>query len=195
MTADSPAGGPAGGQIFCPHCMAAQDALPGDSAQVLVCACCGRAFILPAADGSTPPVARVGGEEGFVVIDDSAQMMEDAADETDELDGLRIRQLAQARRAAYRSRSYCLIGSAVAAAAAGQLIYKAVANVRIAGWSAAPLLYLAAVGPAVYLAWRLLCRARKLGHEAEASLLDEPATPPDFGPLSDGSQMWKRLER
>lgn len=194
MSADSPDGGPADPEVLCPHCATAQDAQPGERAQLLLCACCGRSFILPAADGSTPPVARVGGEEGFVVIDDSAQA-DDTTDESDELDGLRIRQLAQARRAAYRSRSYCLIGSAVAAAAAGQLVYKAIVNVRIAGWTIAPVLYLAAVGPALYLAWRLLCRARKLGQEARASLLVEPTAPPDFGPLSDGSQVWKRLER
>lgn len=184
----------AGAEVFCPYCAAAQDAAPGERAQLLVCGSCGRTFILPAADGSTPPVARVGGEDGFIVIDDSAQS-DGAADESDELDGVRIRQLAQARRAAYRSRSYCLIGSAVAAAAAGQLVYKAIVNVRIAGWSIAPILYLAIVGPALYLAWRLLCRARKIGQEARASLLVEPTAPPDFGPLSDGSQVWRRLEQ
>jgi len=194
MSEDLPGEQPPANQVFCPHCGAAQDAAPCDRPQLLQCAVCAQCFILPAADGSTPPVARTGASnDGFVVIDDSAP--DDGTSDEDELDGLRIRQLAQARRAAYRSRSYCFIGSAVSAAAAGQLIYKAVMNVHLSGWTAAPILYLAVVPPALFLAWRLLCRARRFGREARQSLLGEPATPPDFSSLSDGSHIWKRLEK
>src|SRR2546421_12871854 len=49
------------------------------------------------------------------------------------LDGLRVRQLAAMRRAAYRARSYCVIALGVCGVAAAQLVLMTVRHVRHAG--------------------------------------------------------------
>jgi hypothetical protein len=115
------------------------------------------------------------------------------AEVRDDLDALRIKQIAKLRRAAYRSRGYLLIASVLCAALAGQMIwmgigrYRNEARVLGAGLVLAALIVLA-------LGWRAFGRARELKAEADKSVLEEPRTPPDFSKLSDGSQAWKNLE-
>ena len=138
-------------------------------------------------------------EDDFHVVDDEpAESQEGDAAGTPpahaaELDGLRIRQLAAERRAIYRQRSYCVIFAAFCAVAAAQLIWSAVRETRVAGWSGKAMMFaggalFAAIG-AAYIA----CQALKLHRQAKRPAITDPAESPDFSTLSDGSQRWKNL--
>jgi fatty acid desaturase len=111
-----------------------------------------------------------------------------------ELDGLRIRQLATLRRAAYRSRSHAIVATLVCAAAvvqAGILLFRHIATI---GWGWRLLVYAAFVILGAWGARFFFSRAIALHREATQTRLDSPATPPDFTALGDGSQRWKNLE-
>lgn len=118
----------------------------------------------------------------------------EATDRQDELDGLRIRQLAAMRRAAYRSRSYCVIAAMVCVVAVVQLAWNGIALIRATGWGMRPVSYflftiLAAWGAAFFTR-----KAMELNREAKKSTLPDPTTSPDLSTLSDGSDRWKNLE-
>lgn len=111
-----------------------------------------------------------------------------------ELDGLRIRQLAAGRRATIRFRTYLvvgLIGCVVAAIQALITMILAAQNkdvTRFILWAALLVLFL------ITTIW-LYGRLRHLARQAHPSPPSSPVTPPDFGPLSNGSQHWKNLEK
>src|SRR5687768_14742946 len=131
----------------CPTCGQAVDVPPAADVQYVACPSCGEEFTVPAAD-----------VPGAITRDD-------------ELDGLRIRQLATARRAAYRARSYAIIAAIVCLVAAGQFTWIVrSAPVRYAAFAAVSL------AGFVYFAWL----ARRLHVEVSSSTLPEPSRPPDF---------------
>jgi hypothetical protein len=113
---------------------------------------------------------------------------------SDALDGLRIRRLAAARKAAYRARSHSVIAAVACLVLAAQLIWQATrgsAGIALTrGAVACGLIAICAVAAAGYF----FSHARRLHREAAESALPEPTTPPDFSTLSDGSQRWKDLE-
>jgi hypothetical protein len=113
---------------------------------------------------------------------------------TDELDGLRIRQIAAARRAAYRARSYCVIGTAGCAVAAIQLAWMAVTVTRQSGLTRMAIAYAMFAIVAFCIATYFGRRAAAFHREAKASQSSSPLPPPDFTSLSDGSSRWKNLE-
>jgi hypothetical protein len=144
---------------------------------VLRCAQCGRTFDI-AHDDPSDALAR---DEAFA-----------AADE--QLNTLRIRQLATARRAAYRARSYSIIAAAACAVMTGQLIWMTIRHVRSSGWGKQPIGYLLFALLAVFGIGYFVLRAIELHREAKKSALSDPTTPPDFSTLEDGSKRWKNLE-
>lgn len=164
----------------CPHCGGALEGAPGEVAQVLQCPYCQQPFILPAADGSTLPVAQ-------------AVESQEVEEKRDDLDGLRIRNISLLRRTAYRGRSYCLIGMILCSAAGVQLLVRAGG----AMWRWGQPLYAVAYGLGAILAGvvavRFYRRAAAYGQEARQSALSNPSAPPDFTSLQDGSQHWKSL--
>ena len=113
----------------------------------------------------------------------------------DELDGVRVRQIAALRRGAYRVRSYCVVAAAALVVVAVQLCVMAVAFVRAAGWGARPVGYVMFAGFALlaagYFARRVLHLTRELRQSAVPT---PPDREPDFSTLSDGSQRWRNLE-
>jgi len=111
-----------------------------------------------------------------------------------EFDRIRIRQLSSMRRAIYRSRSHVLIASSVCVAAAAQCVYLAVRGVQAGGWSLAPVLLLLPVLPALIGAGFFARRAMAFHREARLTAQADPATPPDFSTLADGSQRASNLE-
>jgi hypothetical protein len=111
-----------------------------------------------------------------------------------ELDGLRIRQVSQARRAAMRMRSYSLITAAACAVGSVDLAWRAARRYWIDGIGARLILYLLAAGGLAWLGWKMFSKAQAWGREARQSSLPEPASPPDFSTLSDGSHIVKNLE-
>lgn len=130
-------------------------------------------------------------EDSADIDDESASPVES---NDDELNGLRIRQLATARRAAYRARSYAVIAGFVFAVATGDLLYHAgrhILSATTSAWTWAYLMFAILCGVATVIAFR---RAIDLHREATAPAQLEPKESPVFESLSDGSQQWERLE-
>lgn len=142
--------------------------------------------------GHNPPPS-VPPPDDFYVEDDLPTDEQPPATKEDDLDSLRIRQIARSRRSAYRSRGYLLIGSAVCVVLALQLIWISIGRFR-EGLRVGGSAFVMAAMVLLALAWRALVRAHQLKAEANASALSEPQTPPDLSQLSDGSQSWKNLE-
>ncbi len=139
----------------------------------------------------------------------------------DELDGLRIRQLAALRRGAYRVRSYMIVGAGGCAVAAVQLVWMTVASHRAAASLGYILMAIVAAFGCSYFVRRIRAISKELDHsrldahamrcvqcgydvrglssgscpECGAPLpAPPPPAEPDFSTLSDGSQQWKNLE-
>ncbi|MGA3066808.1 MAG: hypothetical protein ABSF29_08180 [Tepidisphaeraceae bacterium] len=118
--------------------------------------------------------------------------MEDASQ--DELDGVRIRKLAALRRAAYRSRSYCIIAGVACGVGVVQLLDDALHDWDYDPDHLRPVAYFAAAMVLVALGIVFLRWAIRLNREAKRSSLAPPGKPPDFSTLSDGSQRARNLE-
>jgi ADP-ribose pyrophosphatase YjhB (NUDIX family) len=112
-----------------------------------------------------------------------------------ELDALRIHQVAKARQATMRAGSYCLITSLACFVAAIDLIWRAARRYILEQAVLRPALYLLAVIPLAWFAWRFWTKAADLRHEAQRRTLPDPASPADFTTLSDGSHVVRNLER
>jgi hypothetical protein len=136
------------------------------------------------------------GEHFTFVVDDTPQEEEPAAPQADaELDGLKIRQVIALRRGAIRARSWCLIAAAVCGVAAVQLVIKTIQNVRHTHtWGLRPTGFVLFAVGALIVASMFLRRAAELKREIDKPPPPDPASPPVFDSLSDGSQRWKNLE-
>ena len=151
----------------CPHCREIVEAAPASVAQFVLCPRCDVEFEIPAADIGPPAV--------------------------DELDGVRIRQLAAARRAMYRIRSYYVIGAAASGVVAIELLWMAYGRIRTTGltlWVAIDALFACI---AVWGTQRLGRTVIAISRELARSTLSTPSTPPELSKLGDGSEQWKRL--
>jgi hypothetical protein len=172
----------------CPHCSQAVEAQMEESPQRVVCPGCGQVFVIPSIDGST--------ELPEEASDEDAQAEEELRRRhEEELDGLRIRQVALAKRATIRAVSYLLIAGVACAVLIGQLIYLTVRRVLHVGWGPRPVAYLLFAGVCAYGVVFFLRKARQTQLELRAHVLPEPTAPPDFSTLSDGTQQWQNLER
>ena len=153
----------------------------------MTCPACETEFVIPALDGWTEPPLSL---EYEVPSFDRPL----AGSAGDELDGFRMRQVVIARRAAIRSRTYMLLGAMLCAVGCAKLITMMIPLVRHGGWSRLVIGYGIAAALAVVGTLFCLQRAAELNRESKAAVLPEPATPPDFSTLSDGSQHAKNLE-
>ena len=124
------------------------------------------------------------------MVDDPAEFDPRAA----ELDGLKIRQIALARRSAYRARSYALIGAFACLVIIAQLVYLIITQLRTAGLTVYALAYVLMIPLCGFASVYCFGRAKRYLVEAMTTKLSKPANDPDFSPLSDGSQRWKELE-
>ena len=108
----------------------------------------------------------------------------------DHLDSNRIRQMAALRRAAIRTRSYCVIAIGGCVVGAAELIFDGVR--RWPEFRAFLYLFFALLllGAAFYF----LRLAMRFHREAKQSAIPPPLTPPDFSQLQDGSQIARNLE-
>jgi len=153
-------------RVCCPHCGQPVGCPRADQPQAVDCPQCGGSMWI------SPPAA----EE----------------DRPAELDGMRIRQLTAGRRAAMRFHTYLLvglIGCLVAAIQALILVLWAARRgngMQLILWIALLILFL------IMAAW-LLGRLRQWSGQQDQAPPPPPPAPPDFGPLSDGSQHWKNL--
>ncbi len=163
--------------LACPHCGTELDAAPGPAAQELACPHCNGSILIPSADGS------------IEALDDAAPR-----GGKDELNVVRIQQLAAARRAAYRARSHCVVGAIICCVGVLQVAWSGFNLVRENGWGMLATSYtlFAVIG-----AWGAVFFTRKaadLGREARAPTVAETTSSPDFSTLSDGNDRWKNLE-
>ena len=150
-----------------------------ESAHLSACPYCSERMLIPAIDGSTDlpeesPVKR---------------------ESEDELDGLRMRALALSRRSAMRARTYCLlaaVGCAYIAYLASTRVFALVKAGKL--WSLLAVFWALCVAVSIMYAVHMVGRARGYERESREPLLKDPAGPPDFTPLSDGSQYSKNLE-
>jgi hypothetical protein len=110
------------------------------------------------------------------------------------LDPLRIQKFASMRRSLYRGRSYALMAAIACTAAAAQCAFLAARHVAAVGWQMRPVVFLLLMVFAAAGATWFARRAMSLHHEAQQATLPEPAVPPDFSMLSDGSQRARDLE-
>jgi hypothetical protein len=127
---------------------------------------------------------------------DSQQSIEPPADTDDELNALRIRQIARVHRAAIRARSYCIVGAGGCTVAMVEISRRLIMSIRAHNTSflelAASVAAVVVLGDLVY---QLVGKAKHFGDEANQSALDQPNAAPDFSSLSDGSQFVKNLEQ
>ena len=168
----------------CPHCAQPVAVDPAEPGPFINCPYCGVEFAIPAAADEP---------EG-----DEEEQRARAADEESrqsELDAMRIRQLSTARRAAIRARTYLFVGIALAVSGSAELIHKAVLRIRYEHvWDWRTFAVIAGALACMPLAAFFFSRWRALGRELARPTLDDPATPPDFSPLGDGTDRWKNLE-
>jgi len=175
--------------IACPHCSAELEAAAIDVPQVIVCPACQQSFVLPGIDGSTE-----------LPIDQDDQREREEAEQrlvqrqTEELSGLRIRNLSVGKRAAIRARSYFLVAALGCLVAFGQCLSNVVNHVIIRQLTLWDVTYVLIGIASIWGVDFCLRRARALLREIEATSLSEPTAAPDFAPLNDGSQIVRNLE-
>lgn len=165
----------------CPHCQTLLDVTPGPLPQDVVCPHCSGLTVIPAIAGEDE-AARDG------------EPTEPASDREDELSALRIRTLSAEKRAAYRSRSYCVIAAIGCVVAMVQLALYGVSAFRTSGFGLAGIAYLLVAVLSLYGAIYFFRKAMVFDREAKRSVLPETTEEPDFSALSDGSDQWKKLE-
>ena len=162
----------------CPHCSTTFH-LPAEPAdRVLECPACRAQFFAPA-------------DEHWLDYEGTRR---DDADREDELSGGHIKQVAALRRNLYRTRSWSIVGSIALIVGAAQLVGMTFGYTMYLGWGVRPVGYVVAAVGCLLASRVLLRRVSEINGELKEMALDEPATPPDFSTLSDGSQRWKALE-
>ncbi len=165
--------------LVCPECGEEVEVARQEWAQEIICPHCGQLFLVAALDGST----------------ELRESEIETMPETDEeLDGLRIRNLAGARRAAYRSRSHAIVVGLACLVGAIQLVIMTVQRTREPGWDVRCVGFIGFAIFGLYGTWFFLRRAMEMHREAKRSALAQTNDPPDFSTLSDGSQRWRDLE-
>jgi hypothetical protein len=147
------------------------------------------------AQGQPDPQSSADDAESQIIDDTSVDEINASSRDEDDLSGVRIRQIAALRRGAIRARSWCLIAAGVCVVGAIQLIIKTVQNVRHEhAWGLRPTGFVLFAIAGLMVAVFFFRRAAELKREIDKPMLPPPETPPDFEPLSDGSQRWKNLE-
>ncbi|MGD0768230.1 MAG: hypothetical protein ABSB42_08555 [Tepidisphaeraceae bacterium] len=115
----------------------------------------------------------------------------------DHLNSTRIRQMAALRRAAIRSRSYCVIALVGCVVGAAQCVFEGVRRwptpAKFRGILVCGLFLLSAAALMVLGAF-FLRLARRFHRQAKQSAILPPEVPPDFSKLQNGSQIVKNLE-
>lgn len=161
----------------CPYCEREIDVEPCQSE--FVCPHCGGSFVLPH------------GEAGEM----DQEPAEEAPSNREALDALRIRQISLAKRALLRRRSLLIAGALVCAMGAVQLFWSGVREVLNQGLRPQNAGLTVAAAGLLVVALLLLRKSRRMRRQLDEKPPQADLPPPDFTPLSDGSQQWKNLEK
>ena len=162
------------------------------------CRSCGRPFS-PDDTARQPPLCPHCGE--IPIIDDlpdpsPEQPQALAPDDQHELEGQRIEQIVRVRRSVLRIRGWCITAAIACLVLAAQQIIWLFAALFRAPWSPQQTIRLSLA--IILLAAAVLLRQRITRFSLELrrtrASLPDPATPPDFSSLSDGSQHIRNLE-
>jgi DNA-directed RNA polymerase subunit RPC12/RpoP len=173
-----------GGIYACPYCNHETSA-PGEVRSPFIrCAACGQDFVLP----QTEETAHHPADNQHHV--DQSQPGEEA--DRNELDARRIWQVASLRKAAYRSRSYCIIATSGCLVGVAELAYHTLQSRRAGGAHWLP--YVLAGIALLFLARHFARLTFAFHREAKSSAQTGPQAPPDLAKLSDGSQVIRKLE-
>jgi hypothetical protein len=164
-------------QFACPFCRGPIEIPSIMPPGFLLCPHCGQQFVLS-------------GNDETESSDDAEGSSSD-----DELDARRITQLSTARRATYRSRSYCIIALGGCLVGASELVYDAVVRLRAHLGFVRPAFYVLAAIGLLLLGGYFLKLALRFHREAKLSIAAHPHAAPDFSKLSDGSQRERNLEQ
>ncbi|HEX5244440.1 MAG TPA: zf-TFIIB domain-containing protein [Tepidisphaeraceae bacterium] len=153
---------------------------------ILQCPACGEQFFPP-----EPPE----------VPTETTESAEPKPSSEEELSGMRIRQISVMRRAAYRTRSYYIIGLGACLVIAIELCLMIIRSIRdthlhfrtatLLAFVAYCLFLVGAIAGGFFFARRLI----ELQQEIRQSLQKEPSAQPDFSTLRDGTQHIRELEQ
>jgi len=168
---------PAAESYHCPNC---GDIVDAAGERLIQCPHCGEQFFTP-----DPHAADQGGE-------DAAENQKEA-DREAELSELRIRQVSDLRRGAYRSRSWCIIAAVACVVCAGQLVQMTVHSIR-RGHLAIPIGFCLAALASLMGCGYFVARAVELTREIRQSSIPDPPEPPEFSALGNGTQHLKGLD-
>jgi hypothetical protein len=158
---------------ICPHCGGLVQITVSAATQSFACPYCQAEFVFLAQQHATDELES--GEQ--------------------ELDGLRIRQVAAGRRATYRTRSYCYIAITFSLVGAIQLIWMTVRYLAHAGWGLRPIGYVLLILVLLMLAGYFFRQALDLTEELRRGVSPAPSVPPDLSCLGDGKDRWRNLEK
>jgi hypothetical protein len=184
------------GALQCPFC--STRFVPGPASAAVV--------VPEAIPSPVEPMSEPQQNEPFAVVDDDAEdnnpsngdaarrLPYRSARATRDLSTDRVRNLSKSRRAMLRIRSWCVVATASFAVAVIQLGLLIASHLQHSGWFWKPVVYAIMLPAAAFGAVHFARRAAAIGRELRKPVLDDPATPPDFSTLSDGSQQWKKLE-
>lgn len=111
-----------------------------------------------------------------------------------DLEGQRIQQIVRARRALVRTRGWCITSALACLILAVQQIIWLLAALARGPWNAQQTARLSLAVVLLAVAAILHPRISRLSSELHHKSLPDPLTPPDFSPLSDGSQHARNLE-
>lgn len=171
--------------LTCPHCGGAVDVSLGEVARRVICPACEAEFVVPAKDGSTEV------PDAEIEADDEEPLRR----REEELSGRRIRQVAVAKRAAIKTRSYLIVALWACVVITIQLTILTAERIQEDGFGLRPGLYLTFAAVCGLGAIYFYRKAREVRREIESNQLAGPEIEPDFSTLSDGSQRVTNLER
>lgn len=168
----------------CPHC--GNEFQITEQSPILQCPGCGEQFFPP---------------EPAEVPTETTESPEPKPSTEEELSGMRIRQISVMRRAAYRTRSYYIIGLGACVVIAIELCLMIVRSIRethlhfrtasLYAFVAYCLFLIGTIAGGFFFARRLA----ELQQEIRQSLQKKSAAPPDFSTLQDGTQHIRELEQ
>ncbi len=173
---------------LCPECGQPVEPPAALMENVVVCPNCGHQFFIN--------VTPVDEEDEEAVRAEMQKEMDRARD----LDGARIRALSVERRATIRQRSYFVVGAGACVVGIGQSIYMLILGRSSMSEFAIPFSRGQRLSLFILILWFLygarffFRKVKAYNAELSKPVLTDPIEPPDFEPLSDGSQTWKQLE-
>jgi hypothetical protein len=166
----------------CPGCNEEVEISPESAGKLVRCPYCNTDFFASHDQVNQP-----------VVDDTSSEIAE--LDRLAAFDKLRIENFTALRMGAIRARSWWLIGLCMSLLVALDMIGKALIFITVfRHWGLEPVLRAVVAALMLMFAKHARKRAAEFKKEIERSAIPEPADPPDFSPLNNGSDNWKNLE-